>query len=698
MTLATKCLYVMQIYLPTTGYPVIKFRDYVDKIHELCSTFSSDGQVIIMGDFNSAISQSLDEDTVSSVNTSCGTRQRYLSSALRHQYMRAVTLLNICDGPRYTFIPYNDGNPSFIDHICVHESLIPDVIQCNIGDDAPLNISRHFPVFMRLDIGIQTANPDNPDSFAKCAYNWTSCNVREAYRLELSTQLNEANFNYDDVNETYDSVVKCIQRSSEASVPVRKYKPYLKPYWNNEIKMLHKINRQKRQVWIANGRPRNHDAPSYIEYKDAKRIFRQKLRRFSTEWAIKENEKLDTSAEVDQNSFWKLVNAKRTHKSGPPSKGLQFGSTFVKDPVCVIAGWGDYFANIYKFTTHPDFDDDHKRMVDSTVSHLLDKSTTPASHDTCIISHEISEEDLQRAIDSLPFKKAGCLDNIVYEHIKYGGQVMMTTLLKLFNSIIVHESVPLGFKEGLIIPLHKGHKKSLTDPNNYRAISLMPIISKLFEKVIQMRINDSGLVDKIHPLQHGFRRHKNCKMVSLILQESVLYCKERGSVLYACFMDAEKAFDRVWINGLLYKLSKFGINGKDLRLISNIYSDMVSRVFYNGYLSDWVRIQQGTRQGGITSPFFYNVFLNDLLQLLDESGFGLKIGDTNFSAPTQADDIALLSTTKSGIDHMLEICNKFSDKWRFNYNTNKCKVLVFNESKHKFDNNGRQWRYGSDLR
>ena len=96
-------------------------------------------------------------------------------------------------------------------------------------------------------------------------------------------------------------------------------------------------------------------------------------------------------------------------------------------------------------------------------------------------------------------------------------------------------------------------------------------------------------------------------MVTSILQECAEYCKEKGSSLYSCFMDAEKAFDRVWINGLLYKLSKRGLNAQDIRLLANTFTDMKSRVLYNTLLSNWVPIEQGTGQGGLLSPLFHSV-------------------------------------------------------------------------------------------
>ena len=80
-----------------------------------------------------------------------------------------------------------------------------------------------------------------------------------------------------------------------------------------------------------------------------------------------------------------------------------------------------------------------------------------------------------------------------------------------------------------------------------------------------------------------------------MFQECSEYCKEKGSCLYSCFMNAEKAFDRVWINGLLYKLSKRGLIAEDIRLLAIMFMDMKSRALYHTVLSNWVPTEQGTR-------------------------------------------------------------------------------------------------------
>ena len=181
-------------------------------------------------------------------------------------------------------------------------------------------------------------------------------------------------------------------------------------------------------------------------------------------------------------------------------------------------------------------------------------------------------------------------------------------------------------------------------------------------------------------------------MVTFILQECAKYCKEKGSCLYSCFMDAEKAFDRVWISGLLYKLSKRGLNAQDIRLLANMFTDMKSRVLCNTLLSNWVPIEQGTRQGSLLSPLLYSVFINDLIVLLCESEAGLKIGEYSFTAPTQA--LLLNSLTKSGLQKLINICHQYSLKWRFFYKNSKCVVMIYIDKPLRVGNPSSSWTFG----
>ena len=104
-------------------------------------------------------------------------------------------------------------------------------------------------------------------------------------------------------------------------------------------------------------------------------------------------------------------------------------------------------------------------------------------------------------------------------------------------------------------------------------------------------------------------------------------------------------------------------------------SDTSSRVVMNAHLSEPFHIAQGTPQG-IWSPCLYSIYINELLNNLCQSPFRLKINNIPMCAPTQADDIVLLSLTKDGLNALLNICYTYADKWRYRYNASKCSVLV----------------------
>ena len=92
-------------------------------------------------------------------------------------------------------------------------------------------------------------------------------------------------------------------------------------------------------------------------------------------------------------------------------------------------------------------------------------------------------------------------------------------------------------------------------------------------------------------------------MTSFVLKESVSYCKENGSKLFACFLDACQAFDRVWHDGLYNKLHKLGICSHLLKSVESMHTGMYCCVMYNGFYSDWFPTLQGTWQVGVWSPF-----------------------------------------------------------------------------------------------
>ena len=161
-------------------------------------------------------------------------------------------------------------------------------------------------------------------------------------------------------------------------------------------------------------------------------------------------------------------------------------------------------------------------------------------------------------------------------------------------------------KRGVIISLFKGGNKQKDNPDNYRAITLSSVILKLLERKLLTRIElFDSIQPPLHPLQGDFRKHIGCTMTSFLVRESICFAKENGSKVYAYYLDIRKAFDQVWHDGLFYKLAKCGIDKAILKVLLNLYTGMESCVRTQSQKFEWFPVLQGTRPGGVISPFLF---------------------------------------------------------------------------------------------
>ena len=141
---------------------------------------------------------------------------------------------------------------------------------------------------------------------------------------------------------------------------------------------------------------------------------------------------------------------------------------------------------------------------------------------------------------------------------------------------------------------------------------------------------------------------------------------ECGSKVFGCFLDVKKAFDTVWIDGLLFKLfSDLGINGRMWLALKDLYTDIKARVSFAGSLSREFNISQGTGQGRLLAPFMYKVYINGLLKTLSEHCFAISINSLSLPSPSFADDVTLLALFPSFLQTLMNLCHSYSLRWRY---------------------------------
>ena len=399
--------------------------------------------------------------------------------------------------------------------------------------------------------------------------------------------------------------------------------------------------------------------------------------------------------EVDEKSFWKLIKGKRS--------ATQFGSFMIdgklsNSPVEIINMWFEHFKCLGIPSTHNHYDSSFCDFVANAVvtkfkSVLTDKSN---SFD---INSPIEESEVVSVCKSLTGGTAGGICQTTYEHIKFGGPPLWNLLYKLYNQMFESSAVPTESLTGIVLPLFKGKGLKASEKDNYRGITLFPVVIKVFEMVILKRL-EKFANDYFSHLQFGFKNGTGCIEASFLINQAISYFVERGSKVFACFLDIRKAFDTVWIDGLFFKLfTELGIQGKMFSIVKALYSKTQCFVYFNGSTSDKFEVLQGTGQGRILSAFMYKIYINELIKTISDCEYSLSIGPLKLGSPTFADDMTLLSLFPSFLQFLMKKAFGYSQKWRFDYNETKSGVVTFGEHgpTHFREKSCRSWQLGDKV-
>ena len=213
------------------------------------------------------------------------------------------------------------------------------------------------------------------------------------------------------------------------------------------------------------------------------------------------------------------------------------------------------------------------------------------------------------------------------------------------------------WKKANVVPIHKKGYKQLLE--NYRLVSLLPICDKILEHVIFNSLFNYFIENNLlSPHQSGFIPGDSCvqQLISITHEIYNAFDCNPSLEVRGVFLDISKAFDKVWHDGLIYKLKHNGVNGDLLRLIESFLSDRYQRVVLNGQTSNWNKIKAGVPQGSILGPLFFLIYINDL-------PFELHC-----SAKLFADDTSLFSVvenvneTTANLNKDLENINKWAQQ------------------------------------
>ena len=178
-----------------------------------------------------------------------------------------------------------------------------------------------------------------------------------------------------------------------------------------------------------------------------------------------------------------------------------------------------------------------------------------------------------------------------------------------------------------------------------------------------------------------------------LLSDVLSYFKYQNSPVYLCSLDAEKCFDNICHKSLFFKLIDV-IPSNHWMLCYRWYSRLCATVKWQGSYSSMFLVTKGTRQGSILSPYFFNIFINDLLLSLKNMNEGVAIGNLKLNSFAYADDVNIFCSSAFGLQSLIDVCHNYSITWRFKFGIKKTKCMIYGIYLHP---SPPKWRLGSDV-
>ena len=509
--------------------------------------------------------------------------------------------------------------------------------------------SDHFTLFSYIQP--QNSNHDDVKVINYRLYDQESINL---FNSKLSGVLNDILVS-DDANECYERFHNHYSEIFFSCFPLKfkalKMKTFKKPWINNDLKILIK-DRHKLQLKYLK-RPLTYE----FSYKKLRNELNNKLKLAKIDYF---NNRLNEAASSSKET-WNVINniLNKNSKNRVHIKSLKKDDDILDDTQDIVEYVNEYFTNIGSTlaSTIPDSNVD-------PLSYL--RGNFPGSY----MLYPTSPEEVRNIIVSLKKSSPG-FDEIPCCILKNSADVVSVIMSKIINLSFSTGVYPEKLKIAKVIAIYKSGEK--TNISNYRPISLLSIVSKIFERAIYVRFYDYFKCNDVFSnKQFGFRKYfSTCSAILNVLQYVINNLDDNKFVL-GVFLDLKKAFDTVDHVILLRKLEFYGIRGLALTLMKSYLTNRQQFVQIDNYKSSFRPIYHGVPQGSILGPLLFLIYINDIIYSSNILNYTLFADDTCLVYSDKSLDALIQNVNQE----LIKICNWLNAN-KLSLNLNKCNYMLF---------------------
>ena len=330
--------------------------------------------------------------------------------------------------------------------------------------------------------------------------------------------------------------------------------------------------------------------------------------------------KFFTKYSNDSKKVWEgiksIISIKSNNNLSPNC--IAVNNNLIEDPKKIANHFNDYFTSIADNILKKE-----KRPIFKTFKDYL-----PNPNEQTFVFQDCDPYEIMQIIKKLKLNKSYGPYSFPTEIMHLVSAQISIPLSKIFNISVHNGTHPEKLKCADIIPIHK--KGSNLIVSNYRPISLLSNINKIFEKMMFKRI--STFLEKynlLHQLQFGFRKKHSTTHALVGISDKIQTALDEGNIACGIFVDFQKAFDTIHLSILLKKLEYYGFRGFINNWFSSYLTNRKQRVSINGYYSDYKLIKHGVPQGSVLGPLLFLLYINDLHNCIKHSLSFHFADDTN---------------------------------------------------------------------
>jgi hypothetical protein len=492
---------------------------------------------------------------------------------------------------------------------------------------------------------------NRPKAYTRTMWDYRGANF-DAFRTELNTVNWEECFESGDIDTMVENWTTKFKETTKKSISHKTVtvRPEDKTWYNGYLRRL--CRTQQRDHRSAT---RDSNDFTWEKYRTSRNLYTQEVQRVKREHEEEQATKLVGSIKENPKKWWTTaketlgINKNHNLPSMVSSNGTIHDSDTDKANL-----FNEYFTGIQSLQTEPPQLDEPE--VDQDGPHLDSITAT--------------EQDVTDLLSILDVNKAYGPDDISPRVLKEAAPVIVTSITRLFNMSLASGVFPASWKMANVVPIYKKAEEFFT--SNYRPISLLSILAKVFERVVfKYLFNYFRDNFMISIWQSGFL--PGTSTVTQLIEIYDQFCKavSAGKDIRVVFLDISKAFDRVWHEGLIYKLKGHGITGTLLRWLQSYLDDRKQRVIINGAKSEWGSIKAGVPQGSVLGPLLFLIFINDLTYVIRHCKIRLFADDTCLYIEVEDPQQAAIALNAD-----LDNIQSWADRWLITFSPPKTEDLI----------------------